>query len=369
MKKLKLAIVHDDFIQNGGAEYLIFEFVKELLKKEMYEITIFSSIISKEWEKKFIEVGVVLKPSFLSSIPFSDKISKFYFLTNLFYLAFESFDFSDYRVVFSSSTRFGHSIITSPNTFHISYLNSPSKMLWEIQKYYIGKKMLYQLVKNFLPNKRILDYITQQRADTVISNSYNISRKVKKLYNRDSLVIYPFVKTENYINNFEKKDYYLLISRLIPWKRIDYVINVFNSLPDRKLIIVGKGDSKYINKLKSLSKSNIEFIGYISKEEKIKKIIEAKGLIVPQDEDFGLIIPEALSLGTPVIYFNKGGAKEILSSGYGQAFENQTADSLSRAILKFETNKFDSTKLIELGNQFSVSNFTNQITKLIETKM
>ncbi|NBO17409.1 MAG: glycosyltransferase, partial [Proteobacteria bacterium] len=85
--------------------------------------------------------------------------------------------------------------------------------------------------------------------------------------------------------------------------------------------------------------------------------------------DFGLIIPEALSLGTPVIYFNKGGAKEILSSGYGQAFENQTADSLSRAILKFETNKFDSTKLIELGNQFSVSNFTNQITKLIETKM
>jgi len=368
MKKLKIAIVHDDFIQKGGAEILVFDLIKELSSLNRFEIALFTSIISNNWERKLENLNIKIYKSFLSRFPYSDRISKFYFISNLFYLSFESFDFTEFDVVFSSSTRFGHSIITKPDTLHISYINSPSKMLWEIRKYFVGKRFLYQLIKNLLPNKRVFDFVTQQRSDIVISNSNNIARKIKRLYQRESKVLYPFVSISNDILVTKKEDYYVLISRLIPWKRIDYVIESFNH-SSKKLLIIGKGNSSYINYLKSISSRNIEFLGYVSNEDKVVKLKNSKALIVPQDEDFGLIIPEALILGTPIIYYNQGGASEILSEKYGQPFENQDAKSLSAAITLFEKKEFNTSELIEYGKNFTVSNFTNHLIKLIESKM
>jgi len=375
MKKFKLAIVHDDFIQQGGAEFLVFELLQELSKLENISVKVYSSIINYYWKEKFNSIGLEYQESFLAKIPFSDKISKLYFLSNLFYLAFESFDFSEYDVVFSSSTRFGHSIITKPSTLHISYLNSPSKMLWEVNKYYYGKKFIYNLVKNFLPDKRIYDFVTQQRADMIIANSKNILKKIKKIYQRDSIILYPF---KNGFNNQHSKyttlvtknstPKYVLISRIVPWKRINYVIETFN-LNQENLVIIGKGDKDYLKQLKSQSKPNIRFLGYVSDEEKTQILSSAKALIVSQDEDFGLVIVEALSLGTPIIYYNQGGAKEILSSEYGESFESQNSSSLQEALNNFKSKTYSKNKLREYAQKFSSEHFIKEIIKMFNSKV
>jgi len=368
MRKLKIAIVHDDFIQSGGAEFFLIDILKELKKDKNLELKVFSPIISNSWKEKFNKMNIEYEESFLGKIPFVDKFSKIFFLTPLFYISLESFDFMEFDVVFSSSTRFAHSVITRPETTHISYINSPSKMLWEVEKYYFGKKLLYWLVKNFLPSKRIYDFYTQQRSDVVVANSQNILEKIYKTYRRESNIIYPFInQNELEINSENHKvmpDYYILISRVVPWKRIDYVIDAFNE-NNQKLLIIGKGDSKYLDELKSRSKKNIEFTGFLPSNLKYFYLKNAQALILPQDEDFGLVILESLNLGTPVIYFNKGGAKEILSQTYGIPFSIQNKESLQNALQEFQNMTFPKSELVNYASNFSSENFKKNLFKFM----
>ena len=365
MKKIKIAVVHDDFIQLGGAEFLTFDTLK-LLKNNGYEITVFSSIFSQFWKKKILKLGIEFEESFLGKLPLVDKISKLFFYTNLFYLAFESFDFSDYDIVLSFSTRYAHCIITKPSSLHISYLHSPSKVLWEIKKYFFNQKFLYFISKNFLPNKRIIDFYSQQRSDLVVANSKNISSKILKLYSRKSEVIYPFVKKRILTENTKKEDFFVLISRIIPWKRIDYVIESFNQM-DAKLVIIGRGDRKYLNYLKKISKPNINFVGYVSENEKFEILRKAHALIVPQDEDFGLVTVESLTLGTPVVYFNKGGTREIIDSRFGVPVADQLPDLLTKAIKDFKNINFNSEEIKNYSLKFSEETFFKQIDALIKS--
>jgi glycosyltransferase involved in cell wall biosynthesis len=340
MKNLKIAIVHDDFIQNGGAEFFIFDIAKELQKNQQFKITVVSSIVTSDWENKFKELNIEVIESFLGKLPFVRYYSKVLFLTPLFYISFESFDFTEYDFVISSSTRYGHSVITKPETIHISYINSPGKMMWETKKYFYGKKFLYQIFKNFLPLNRLYDYYSQHRSDYLIANSKNISSKIRKNYKLESQVLYPFINFEKIKkSNLPKKDYFILISRLIPWKRIDFVIEAFNELK-LPLVIVGSGDDSYIEKLKEKAKDNITFVGFVSDSRKYQLLEEAKGLIFPQDEDFGLTMIESLYLNTPVIYFNNGGAKEILKEIYGIPFNYQDKNSLIEALNSYSERDF-----------------------------
>lgn len=367
MKIFKLAIVHDDFIQKGGAEFLVLDLILELQKTNSYQIEVFSSVISFEWEEIFKSHQIKYHQSFLGKIPFAQKFSKVFFFGNFFYYAFESFDFSDFDVVFSSSTRFGHSVVTKPTTFHISYINSPSKMLWEVNKYFYSKNLLYKIIKYFLPKKRIYDYITHQRADQVISNSLNIQKKVRKNYQRDSFVLYPFKKininTKQNIQN-EKKDFYLLVSRIVPWKRIDYVIHAFNEL-GLNLKIAGVGDRKYLKNLKSISKENIEFLGYVTEAQKLDLMRKAKFGISPQDEDFGLTNVEFLACGTPVIYFKRGGAQEIIGDSHGAPFLYQDKNCLKESILGIQDRSFQTDQLVLKAGSFNSCNFVNLLSDLI----
>ena len=371
MKNLKIAIVHDDFIQNGGAEFFIFEIVEELQKNQKFNITVVSSIITSEWKRKFREIGVDTKESFIGRLPLVKYYSKILFLTPLFYMSFESFDFSEFDLVLSSSTRYGQSIITKPETIHISYINSPGKMMWETKKYFYGKKFLFTLIQNFLPLNRVYDYYSQHRADYLLANSKNISSKIHKNYKLDSQVLYPFINFEKIKkNNIAKKDYYILISRLIPWKRIDFVIEAFNEL-ELPLIIVGSGDETYIEKLKKNANKNISFVGFVSDLEKYRMLEEARGLIFPQDEDFGLTIIESLYLNTPVIYFNQGGAKEILKDIYGIAFNLQERRSLVDAINTYNLGQFSGLDEYALGFRKevfieSLSKFLKQTSNIVE---
>jgi glycosyltransferase involved in cell wall biosynthesis len=363
-RKYRIAVVHDDFIQFGGAENLIFDIAKKLNSNLDFEVVIFSSLVSPKWKRNLSNASLKYHESFLRHVPFCYLISKLFFIPNLFYLAFQSFNFDGYDVVFSSSTRFGHSVITKPSTYHISYLNSPSKMLWSTWEYFKSKEKLYRLVFIFLNNKRVIDQVTQNYSDLVISNSKNIRRKVAKFYRRNSLVLYPFIDSGFMLK--PKENYYVLVSRLVSWKRIDYAIKAFNELGER-LVIIGSGPQ--LSYLKKIANPNIEFTGFISESAKRELISKSTALIFPQNEDFGLTVVESLCLGTPVIYFNKGGAREILNESTGVPFEEQRPESLVLAVNKHKIRSYSPEDLLIYGAKFNSDNFIKFITKLIITRL
>jgi glycosyltransferase involved in cell wall biosynthesis len=364
-RKIKIGLVHDDFIQFGGAEKLFLDLILEFSKDENYETYVFSSLISEEWKKIFDENKIIYKESFLKKIPFCYKFSKIFFLFELYYLAFQNYDFEGFDLVVSSSTRYAHSIVTKPNTYHISYVNSLPKMFWEPEKYFAGKKFEYKILLNFFPYFQRLDYITQHSADIVITNSKNIRNKYKKNTLRKSLVLYPYT---NVITNAsrDKSDFYLLISRLVSWKRIDYVLDAFAELPEKKLKILGTGNM--LKKYQRNSPPNVEFLGFVSEAEKIKLLSTAKGLIIPQDEDFGLVILESLMCRTSLIYFNKGGASEVLNSKVGESFDFQSKDFLKEAIDKNSENLYKIEDFEEVIGPYSKDNFLRFLRSLITKK-
>lgn len=348
IKKVKIAFVHDDFIQHGGAEKLFLEIIKEFSYDERFDVKVFSSLISQDWKGILAKNKITIQESFLAKIPFCYRLHKLFFIFDLFYLAFSDFDFSDFDIVISSSTRFGHFLITKPSVFHISYINSPARALWDEKKYFFQKNFLYKLVNRTLPNKRVYDYYSQNYSDLIISNSKNIKKKVQKIYNRNSLVLYPFHTLSNLSNSLYQKEHFLIISRLVSWKRLDYVINVFNSL-NEELIVLGTGPE--LNYYQKISNKNIKFYGYVSEEEKISLLLKAKALIFPQIEDFGITILESLALNCPIIYLDKGGAKEILNNNVGIPFDYQNEKNLNEAISKLDDFVFlEESKLKILKN-------------------
>ena len=365
-KKIRIAFVHDDFIQFGGAEKLFFDVIHDFKLDSQYEIKVFSSIVSPNWQKIFLENNISYYQSFLKYFPFSYKYSKFFFVTSLFYLAFADFDFSDYDFVISSSTRFGHFLITKPNTYHISYINSPSRALWDEKNYFYGKSFFYFLIKKLLPNKRVYDFYSHVFADLIITNSKNIQKKVKKIYSRNSIILFPFVNLK-YIKEsieFSNSDYFILISRLVSWKRIDYVIDAFNKNL-QKLIVVGDGPE--LARYQEMSKDNIIFKGYVSENEKNSLLQGSKALIFPQNEDFGITILEALNYNIPVIYLNRGGAKEILNSKVGLGFGNQTSGDLNLAISNLSNFEFCTDESKKILKNYSKDSFIYFIKKLTQS--
>lgn len=365
MNKIKIAFVHDDFIQYGGAEKFFLDLILSFKNDARYEIAVFSSLISPSWKQVFIDQEISYKESFLKNFPYCYKFSKLFVLFDLYYLAFQDFVFDEFDYVLSSSTRYSHSVLTKPNTFHISYINSLPKMFWEPSKYFVGKKFLKIYMKNFFPIFRQKDFYTQHFADLVITNSLNIKKKLTKNLQRKSITLYPFLKKEEkflpILNNV--RDYHLLISRLVSWKRIDFVLTAFRNLPTQKLKVIG--DGPLFEYYKSISSPNIEFLGYTSEELKLNMLNNAKSLIVPQDEDFGLVYFEALRYKVPVVYLNKGGAREILDSTVGVSFNTQDYKSLISSIETLNQKEFKKHDFIKVCSKLEKIDTSQFIKKLI----
>jgi len=365
MNKIKIAFVHDDFIQYGGAEKFFLDLILSFKNDARYEIAVFSSLISPSWKQVFIDQEISYKESFLKNFPYCYKVSKLFVLFDFYYLAFQDFVFDEFDYVLSSSTRYSHSVLTKPNTFHISYINSLPKMFWEPSKYFVGKKFLKIYMKNFFPIFRQKDFYTQHFADLVITNSLNIKKKLTKNLQRKSITLYPFLKKEEkflpILNNV--RDYHLLISRLVSWKRIDFVLTAFRNLPTQKLKVIG--DGPLFEYYKSISSPNIEFLGYTSEELKLNMLNNAKSLIVPQDEDFGLVYFEALRYKVPVVYLNKGGAREILDSTVGVSFNTQDYKSLISSIETLNQKEFKKHDFIKVCSKLEKIDTSQFIKKLI----
>ncbi len=361
-KKIKVAIVCDWLTNMGGAEKVIHG-----LHHLFPNAPIYTSIYNPEKVIGFEKADI--RTSYLQKYPFAKVKHQLYlpFLPKVF----ESFDFDDYDLVISSSHSCAKGIITRPETLHICYCHSPMRYAWEDSINYINEYEVNSLLKKiaglYIHNIRLWDRLSADRVDYYIANSETVKNRIIKYYRKNATVIHPFVDIENFSLIRNRKDFFLAVGRLIPYKRFDLLIEAFNKT-GLNLVIAGTGIME--EKLKKMASPNIEFLGYVD-DKKLKELYcTAKGVIFPQVEDFGIVPIEAMASGCPVIAYGKGGALDTITDGIsGTFFHEQTPESIIKSINTFNRIEFDSTKIRNQANLFSKDVFNKKIIEFIEKKL
>jgi glycosyltransferase involved in cell wall biosynthesis len=359
---MKTAIVHDWLVSYGGAE-LVLEEIYKLFPSPIYTLLYDSS----KFSESFLGSAEVYT-SFIQKLPFSKKFYRYYL--PLFPLAVEQFDLSEYDLIISSSHAVAKGILRHSRQVHICYCHTPMRYAWDLyHQYMLHLGMGKLLARVFLHYIRLWDYVSAQRVDHFIANSLFVANRIKKLYGREAEVIYPPVDTEFFSEpkRCASEDYYITVSRLVPYKKVEIIISAFSSLKDRKLIVVGDGPD--YKRLKELAGKNVEFLGHVSKEQLKVYLSKAKAFVYMAEEDFGIAMVEAQACGVPVIAYGKGGASEVVIDGKtGILFWDQSKDALVQAINKFEklADKFSSEDIQKNAERFSRSTFRTKFKAFVE---
>lgn len=357
---MKIAIVHDWLTNMGGAEQVVINF-KEIYK-EAPIYTTFYNPDKLDGKLKNIEV----KTSYLQKKKMVENHKKYF---PLMPMAFEKFDLNEYDVVLSSSSSCAKGVLTKPGSVHICYCHTPMRYAWEKRDEYTEgmgklKKKLVEILCHYM---RIWDVASSNRVDYFIANSTEVQKRIKKHYKRDSVVINPPVRCNMFNISETDGDYYLVLSRLVGYKRFDLAVQACSEL-GKKLVVIGEGPEK--EKLEKLSNENVTFLGRQPDAVVKKYMSECKALLFPGEEDFGIVPVEAQSCGRPVIAYGKGGVLDSVIDGKtGVFFKKQTVESLKEAINKFETMKFDKEEIRKHALEFDESVFQEKIRKFVEEKV
>ncbi|MDD5354417.1 MAG: glycosyltransferase [bacterium] len=332
--ELKIAIVHDYLNQYGGAERVV-----EALHELYPEAPIYTAIyLPEQMPDSFRKMDI--HTSFMQKFPWLKKHFKKYLV---FYpWAIESFDFTGYDLILSSSSAWAKGVKHAPKILHVCYCYTPMRWVWSYEKY-VEREHIPPWAE--LGLKRCIHYLkrwdlrTNNRVDKFIAISNLIRDRIKRCYGLDSAVIYPPVETARFKIALRLKDYFLLVSRLNPYKRVDIVVEAFNQL-GLPLVIIGEGPDK--KNLQQMARSNIQFLGRVSDEVISEHCSQCQAFIFPGEEDFGIAPVEAMAAGRPVIAFAAGGALETVVDGQtGVFFSEQTPASLIKAVEQFRQLKFN----------------------------
>lgn len=368
---INIGIVADWLVTYAGSEKVIKEFIDVFPSSELYSVVDFLSDSNRE-----LFSGKKAKTTFIQKMPFAK--SKYQKYLPLMPLAIEQLDMSGHDVILSSSHAVAKGILTGPDQLHISYVHSPIRYAWDLQHQYLRESGLSEGLKGFIAKYllhkiRIWDYRTANGVDHFIANSKFISRRIHKVYGRSSNVIYPPVDVNNFTLNENKDNYYFTASRLVPYKRIDLIVDAFNEMPEKKLVVVGDGSE--MDKIKSKAKGNIEILGYQPNNIMQKHMQNAKAFVFAAEEDFGITPVEAQACGTPVIAFGKGGVLEtIIPEGNqnptGVFFDKQEPGSIIESVNKFESMQdlFEPTECRRNAEKFSEERFRTEINTYIRDK-
>lgn len=364
---MKKALIHDWFVTAAGAEKCVESFTNIWDDFDIFSLVDYFN----DKDRQNILKGKFAHTSFIQKLPFSKSGYKNYL--PLFPIAVEQFNLSKYDLVLSSSHAVAKGVITNPDQLHISYIHTPIRYAWDMYQQYLkdgnlksGAKGL--MAKCFLHKIRLWDISTINRVDHYIANSNFVASRIKKIYGKDSKVIYPPVNTDKFSLQTKKEDFYFTASRLVPYKKVDLIVEAFGKT-DKKLVVVGDGDQ--IQSIKQKAKKNIEFLGYQTDDVLADLMQRAKAFIFAAIEDFGITPIEAQACGTPVICLGIGGTKEsVLDMQTGVHFKEQNIQSLLDAIDKFEQNidKFDYTFIRNNALKFSKQNFEKNIKEFVEEK-
>lgn len=358
---MKIAIVHDYLNQFGGAERVL---------AALHEIYPAAPIFTSMYDEKRMPAifrKMDIRTSFMQKLPFIFKLYRYYFL--LYPIAFEQFDLSGYDVILSSSSAYAKGIKKTKDQLHICYCYSPMRFVWRFEDYIKQDKFLL-LIRNALsfmlePIKK-WDLQTAFNVDYFIAISQFIATRIQKTYQKESVIIYPPVETELFTPSASCGDYFLVISRLNAYKRIDLVVEAFNRL-DLPLKIIGSGSDE--SRLKKMANNNIQFLGKVDDLKLKQYLAECRALIFPGEEDFGIVPVEAMASGRPVIAYRAGGAEETVIEGKtGLFFDEQTPDSLAQAVEQIKFMTFNKDEIRKQAEGFNKKIFQQKIKEFIEKK-
>lgn len=371
--KIKVSLVLDWLVTYAGAERVV-----ESIIKQYPECDLFSLIDFVADDKREFLLGKKANTSFIQNLPKAKfKYQKY---LPLMPLAIEQLDVSNYELVISSSHCVAKGILTGPDQLHISYVHSPVRYAWDLQHQYLQEAGLMTglkglLAKWILHKIRLWDYRTANGVDHFIANSNFIARRIKKVYGRESTVIYPPVSINDFEVNSDKEEFYFTASRMVPYKKMDLIVEAFSKMPDKKLVVIGDGSEyKKIAKL-AQNHPNIALLGYQPFSVLRDHMQRAKAFVFAAEEDFGITPVEAQACGTPVIAFGKGGALETVRPiGYddptGIFFATQSVASLRDAVNQFEDNVhlFTASNCRKNAERFSEERFRREFTAFVDEK-
>lgn len=357
---MKVALVYDRVNKWGGAERVL------LALHELFpDAPLYTSVYNAQkaaWAKVFR-----IKTSFLQKL--SATRSNHEYIPYLMPAAFEHFTFDEYDVVISLTSEAAKGIITKPHTKHICYCLTPTRYLWSGYREYLNNSLKRFIARPFVSYLRKWDVAASFRPDLFVAASHEVKNRIKKYYNKvAATVIYPPTNMlPNSERNTKKREgsYFLVVSRFVPYKRIDLAIAACNSL-HLPLKIIGKGREE--RKLRAMAGNTVEFVGEVSDESLVEYYKNAKALLFPGTEDFGLTVVESQMYGRPVIAYRGGGALETIIEGKTGAFFNtQTASSLREALISFNWEIYSPRACMQQADKFSLPVFKNQFRRLVDS--
>ena len=358
----RVAIVHEWLVNYAGSERVLRELLAMFPDSDLFALVDFLS--DEDREKLYLKHA---RTSFLQRMPRAK--AKFRAYLPLMPLAIEQFDVSDYDLIISSSHAVAKGVLTGPDQIHICYCHTPIRYAWDQQHQYLRQTGRVRGLKSAAA-RVVLHYIRQwdvrtaNGVDKFIANSAYIARRIKKTYGRTAQVVYPPVDIPAFPLHRQKENFYLTASRLVPYKRVDLIVGAFSSLPDKQLIVIGDGPE--MPNLRRAAGPNVTLLGY-QPDHVLRAFVYAA------EEDFGILMVEALSCGTPIIAYGKGGAREIVAAEgnefglepAGLFFESRDVDDLRDAILRFETASFTPEACHSCAERFDANHFREGIRSAI----
>jgi glycosyltransferase involved in cell wall biosynthesis len=361
---MKVALVHDYLNQMGGAERVV------LALHEIFpEAPLYTSIYAPERVDTAFQ-NIDIRTSFMQKLPLVKNHHRPFL--PFYPFAMERLDLRGYDLVLSSSSAFGKGVVTRPETMHICYCHTPMRWCWNYDEY-VERERLGRISRSILPffitGLRVWDQTSSMRVDHFIANSPVVADRIKKYYRRDAVVIPPPVEASRFTFDapIRSEGYFLIVSRFMPYKRIDLAIEACNRL-EVPLVIIGGGRDE--NRLKSIAGPTIRFMGQLSDEEVLHYYAHCRALVLPGEEDFGITPLEAQASGRPVVAYAAGGAlASVINNVTGTFFYQQSVESLVEVLASFDEHKYDPQIIHNHALEFDKPRFHRRILQFIEAKM
>jgi glycosyltransferase involved in cell wall biosynthesis len=361
--RMRIAVVHEWLETYAGSERVLAEILSLYPQADLFAVVDFLP----PNQRAFLADRKV-NVSFIQHLPLARKRFRWYL--PLMPFAMEQIDLSAYDLIISNSHAVSKGVLTRGDQLHISYVHTPFRYAWDLQEEYLDRSGGARMVKSALARVlmhylRIWDLRTSTGVDCFVANSQFVARRIMKTYRRPATVLYPPVNVDEFPLTEKKEDFYVTVARLVPYKRVDLLLEAFAMMPQHQLVVIGGGPER--SKLRRKPPSNVHLKGYLSGAEVRDHLARAKAFVYAGEEDFGISMVEAQACGTPVLAFARGGATEIVVDGQtGLLFDRQTPDAIVSTVSEFERDwDYDPTRVRFNAIRFSVSRFRDGFSTLV----